>query len=742
MSTQNSAVSDTETINLSSKEVEQIENILGRKPNMLELELFSLLWTEYASYKNSLKWQKILPLDGKNVVIKAFEENAGAVDIGDDMVCVFKLESHNHPCAVQPRSGVSTGLRSVTRDIFSMGARPVAVLNSLRFGNSRRDTTRWLFDEIINGLADFERVFGIPVVGGEMFFNNAYNSNPIVNTMVIGAAKREDLIPAVAKGKGNFIAVIGALTSKEGFNDEPVAAEEMSDNSVSEFSLDGLSNLDIEVRLFRMIQELNSKKKIIGIQPIGSLGIIGAVIEMVARGNSGVEMNVDAIPISEHDLSPREILLSETWGRMLVCFPPDFSDEIKNLKNKYNVHFGIIGEVTDCQNYNLYSGNKLLAQIPVKYLKMASEAPVYEPEFNIDKIDSCFFNIDDLEEPDHYPKIIKQLILSLNIASKKWLGKKFEKSFHSEDLSSKFPSDASIISTRENGKALVATVDCNPLYMTSDPFVGAQIAVAEAARNIVCAGGQPIAVSDCLNFGNPNDPVAYGAFVASVQGIAESCNLFKIPVVSGSVSFYNQRSIEGRILPVIPTPIIGMVGLLKKAELHTVLSFKYKGDMIFLVGKSRNDINGSEYLRAIFGIETSAPPFYLPEEEARLHKVISGMIGKGLVRSVHDISNGGLFFTLLESAIPMEFGFDITSDAEIRKDAFLFGEAQSRAVVSVSAEKQDKFIDFMLEQDYPFSTLGHVTRGEIRVDDESYGFIGDYKKMFENRLREWQDGAI
>ena len=735
MSTTETTIFDAETYNLSSDEFARIEQILGRKPNHLELEIFSILWSEHASYKNSMKWLNILPYKGEKVIIEAGKENAGAVDIGDGLACVFKIESYNHPCAVQPRLGASTGLRVVTRDIFSMGARPLAFLNSLRFGNTRRDTTRWLFDEVVNGMVDFEKGFGIPAAGGEVFFNNTYNSNPIVNTMVIGVAKSENLISAVAKGNGNFVAVVGVPTEVE-YSNVPTI-DIIEGNPINDFSLNELNNPDAEVHLIKLIQVLIAKKIVIGIQPIGAQGIAGAVTEMAARGNSGI-----IIESNDDELSVRDIISTESYGRILICFSPEHSNEIEKLTKISNLDFKILGKVTDDQQFSLYSGESLCAQIPVKYLGRAGEAPIYDPEFIPVNTESHHYNAEDFQEPDHYPKVVKQMVNSLNVASKKWLVKKFEKSLHIEDLSVKFPSDASIIDTGVAGKALVATVDCNPSHMTSDPFIGAQIAVAEAARNIVCAGGHPLAVSDCLNFGDPKNPEAFGAFVASVQGITEACNLFKVPVISGNVSFYNQCSVEGRILPIIPSPVIGMVGVLNKAEQHTILSFKHKGDMIFLVGRSRNDINGSEYLKVVHDIEVSAPPVYIPEEELELHKAITGMIENGLVRSVHDVSNGGLFFTLLESAIPMEYGFDVTSDAEIRKDIFLFGESQSRVVVSVSAEKQDKFVDFMVEQDFPFSILGHVTRGEIRIDDESYGFIGEYKKVFENRLKEWQEGAI
>lgn len=741
MSANEVTIYEAETFNLSSGEFERIQQILGRKPNLLELELFSILWSEHASYKNSLKWLELLPRKGENVVIEAGKESAGAVDIGNGLVCVFKLESHNHPCAVQPRLGASTGLRVVTRDVFSLGARPLAFLNSLRFGDGERDTARWLFDEVVNGLADFEKGFGIPVVGGEVFFCNAFNSSPIVNNMVIGVARKEELLSAVAKGEGNQIAIVGVSTGSEGIDGDAFAADLISDTDTKGIAVDYLKNVEVEVKLSKLIHKLIQKKLLIGVQPIGAQGIAGAVTEMAARGNAGVLLRTDKVPLRDPDLSPRDILVSETWGRMLLCFTPENTEKVKKLALEQGVDFGVIGEVTNDEQFSLYEGDLLLASLPVKYLGLGGKAPVYDPAFDEDISLTGDCQVEAFPEPDHYPKVVKQMINSLNLASKKYLSKKFSRSLRAEDTSSKYPSDASIIEIEAGGQALVATIDCNPGYLQVDPFKGAQIAVAEAVRNIVCAGGKPLAISDCLNFGNPNDPKAYGAFVASVKGIAEACKLYGIPVISGNVSFYNQRSVDGQILPVVPSPIIGMVGSLKKAEQHTTLSFKHKGDMIFLIGRSRNDINGSEYLRLVHKAEVSQPPVYLPEEEQELHQVVAGMIDKGLVRSVHDVSNGGLFFTLLESAVPLGFGFDITSDAEIRKDAFLFGESQSRVVVSVSPAKQDLFVDYMVEQEFPFSILGHVTKGEIRIDDESFGFVDDYAKLFESRLREWVEGA-
>ncbi len=731
---------DAESFNLTSEEFEQINNILGRKPNMLELEIFSILWSEHASYKNSLKWLALLPKQGERVVIEAGKESAGAIDIGDGQVCVFKVESHNHPCAVQPRLGASTGLRVVTRDIFSMGAKPLAFLNSLRFGNGSRDTSRWLFEEVITGLADFEKGFGVPVVGGETFFCDAFNTSPIVNNMVVGVAKKDELISAIAKGEGNLIAVIGVATGSEGTDGDAFTSDYIDDIGIKEFPINYIRTVEVEKELHNIIKKLIANKLAIGVQPIGAQGIVGAITEMAAKGKAGVKVFTDQVPVNSTELSPRDILISETWGRMLVCFKPENKKEIEHLAKKFKVEFGIVGEVTATNVFTLQEGDKEMANIPVEYLGLGGKAPIYDPVWEINNEPATNVNIEDYPEPDHYPAVVKTMMSSLNLVSKTWLDTKFTLSSRKDNLNLKYPSDASIIEVEENGKALVATMDCNPGYMTTDPYKGAQIAVAEAARNIVCAGGIPLAISDCLNFGNPNEPKAYGAFVQSVKGLAEACKFFDLPVVSGNVSFYNQRSLDGHIVPITPSPIIGMVGILKNATKHTTLSFRHKGDMIFLIGRSRNDVNGSEYIRKVLRINESLPPFFDIEEEKKLQEVVAGLIDNSLVRSVHDVSNGGLFFSLLECAIPLEFGFDITTDAEIRKDAFLFGESQSRIIVSVSAEKQDVFVDYMVEQKFPFSVLGHVTKGELRIDDESYGFVNDLKVTFENYLKIWVEG--
>ncbi|TLX75692.1 phosphoribosylformylglycinamidine synthase subunit PurL [Labilibacter sediminis] len=741
MDTNDKIVQTSENLNLSQSELELISEILKREPNEFELDVFSRLWTEHASYKNSLKWLGKLPKSGEKVIVEAGDESAGAIDIGDGYVCVFKIESHNHPCSFQPRLGALTGLRIVNRDVFTMGAKPVAFLDSLRFGDGERDTARWLFSEVIKGIQDFEEGIKVPVIGGEVFFDQGFNSSPIVNNMTVGVARKEDLISGIAKGEGNVILLLGALTGKDGVDNDSFAADFITDNGSDTFSYEQMVDSNIEISLLKAVKVLNEQKLIVGIQTIGAGGIVGAATEMAARGKSGIQLNTAKIPVREGDLSDREKLLSETWGRMLVCVEEANLPKVMELLQPIQLAFSQIGEVIEGEELICKNEDVLLAQIPVSYVGLGGNAPIYEREIQEPAQNRIKeLKISDIPEPDHYQEVIQKMMTSLNLVSKDFLTEIFDESLLSDTLSNKFPSDAAFVYVKEADKTLALTVDCNAYYVEADPYVGAQIAVAEAARNIICGGGTPLAVTDCLNFGNPYDPEVFWQFTKAVEGLSDACKKINTPVVSGNVSFYNQRSVEGRLTPTSACPVIGMVGLVESAEHHTVLSYKHKGDMIFLIGKSRNDINASEYLNFYHKQKSHSAPYFDIEEELEIQEVIKQVIRKDLVRSVHDISSGGLFFNLLESAASLNFGFDITTDAEIRKDAFLFGESQSRVVVSVSPQKQDDFVDFMLEAGVAFSVLGHVTKGEIRIDDESYGFIQNIKEKFTGYLKKWAEG--
>jgi phosphoribosylformylglycinamidine synthase len=731
-------LADAERLNLSADEFNLIQQILGRSPNGLELEIFALLWTEHACYKNSLKWLELLPSKGKNVIIGHGRENAGAIDLGNGLACVFKVESHNHPCAVQPRLGASTGMRVVARDVMSMGAKPLAILNSLRFGDNSRDTARWLFNEVITGINDFEVGFGIPVVGGEVIFNKGYNSSPVVNNMVVGVVSKDEILKGDASDEGSVIAIIGAPTGKDGIDEDAFDADLITLLETKSISIEQLRDVTVEKQIFHAIQQMNHEHWLEGVQTVGAQGLVGAASEMAARGNCGIELTLDKVPVREL-LTGREILFSETWGRMLLCIKPRYVEKIREIAEAHQLSFAIIGDVIPALNLECFFNDEKIAHIPVHHVGLGGNAPVFDRPYAEPANKPAAVEVDDVPEPDHYPNVVKQMMKGLNIASKKWISDKFDKSIKHDSINHRYPSDAAFVELEGKQQALVVTMDCNSNYVKADPYMGAQIAVAEAARNITCAGGEPIGVTDCLNFGNPYDQHVYWQFVMAVRGLAKACDTFKVPVISGNVSFNNQRSEEGKIIPIVPTSVVGMVGIVQMHGHHTTLTFKQKGDMIFLIGRSRNDINASEYLSIIHNRESGAAPYYREEEEVAVQSVVRQLIQQELVRSVHDVSNGGLFFTLLESAIPLEFGFDITTDAEIRKDAFLFGESQSRVVVSVAPGKQDDFIDFLMESGVSFSALGHVTKGEIRIDDESYGFVHDLKTKFEAVLKKWVD---
>jgi len=740
METSIPTLAEAEKLNLTSKEFDRIKEILKRTPNALELEVFSLLWSEHASYKNSLKWLKTLPTKGKNVLVEAGKESAGAIDLGNGMACVLKIESHNHPCAIQPKLGANIGLRVVTRDIASMGAKPVAILNSLRLGDGKRDTAKWLFEEVSKGMCEFEKGYNVPIIGGETFFSKGFNSSPVVNNFAVGLVDKTKLLSGVAKGKGNLILVIGALTGKDGIDEDVFTSDNLTGVDTKPVPIELLMDVSVEKHLQEAIEMMNAEGLLIGAENIASQGIVGSVCEMAVRGQVGVKLQLERVPVREEGLKARELLLAQTWSRMLVCINPMNLDSVMEVVKKQSIAVGVVGEVIDGDLVECYMGEDLVATIPAKYVGLGGEAPVYDPEYTSNGVEATDIKLEHFDEPDHYPDVIKKMLVNLNVASKSWLTDKFDQSGSNEGDNSNFPSDAAFVDVKGTEQALAMTIDCNSAYMKTNAFKGAQIAVAEACRNIVCGGGVPMGISDCLNFGNPNDKEIYGTFVDSIKGITKACNDFGVPVLSGNVSFFNQRSEEGQLKPITPTPVIGMVGLVENKRHHCTLSFRHKGDMIFLVGKSRDDVNSSEFSSSVLNIKYSLPPYYDVEEEKELQDAVSGMIRKGLVRSVHDVSNGGLFFTLLESGIPLEFGFDITSDAEIRKEAFLFGESQSRVVVSVSPAKQDDFVDYMIETGVPFSILGHVTKGEIRIDDESFGYITELKEEFEQRLGNWVEG--
>ena len=714
----------------------------GREPNYTELSIYSVMWSEHASYKNSIRWIKTLPREGAHLLVGAGEENAGVVDVGEGWGCAFKIESHNHPCAVEPYQGAATGVGGINRDIFTMGARPVAQLNSLRFGDLRNARTRWLLDGVVRGIGDYGNAFGVAVAGGEVFFDSSYETNPLVNAMSVGLVREGEMISAVARGEGNPVFIVGSSTGKDGIHGATFASANVTEESEKDIPSVQVGDPFAEKVLMEATLELAKTKALVGMQDMGAAGIICSTSEMSEKGGCGMRIDLDKVPKRQADMQPYEILLSESQERMLAVVKKGCEAEVQAIFAKWDISCVQIGEVTAGPDLEFYAGGALVARVPAASLVLGGGAPVYEREYvEPAYYEECKrFDISMVPEPEDIVAVARKMTGLPNVASKRWVYEQYDTMVGNYNLSINVPSDAGIVGIRGTSRALALTVDCNSRYVYADPCVGAMIAVAESARNVVCAGGRPVAITNCLNFGNPYDKEVYWQFVGAIKGMKEACEAFGTPVTGGNVSFYNQSTIGGEERAVLPTPVIGMLGVLEDSSKRMGLSFQHKGDMIYLLGESKDDISSSEYLVNCCGIKRSPAPYFNLSEECALQTVVGELIARELIESAHDVSLGGLFVTLLESSMQHELGFDITSDAEYRLDAFLFGEAQGRVVVSVSAEKESPFLDLMMERNVPMHALGHVTKSEMRVDDVSFGFVHDYKQLYNDALGKILDG--
>ncbi|MFO7878677.1 MAG: phosphoribosylformylglycinamidine synthase subunit PurL [Bacteroidota bacterium] len=725
-------------LGVNEEEFKMIEDYMGRKPNFTELSIYSVMWSEHASYKNSIRWLKTLPREGGRLLTGAGEENAGLVDIGNNLACAFKIESHNHPCAVEPYQGAATGVGGINRDIFTMGARPIAQLNSLRFGNLKKDSTKWMLEGVVKGIGDYGNSFGVPVVGGEVFFDESYNTNPLVNAMSVGIMKKGRMVSAIAEGAGNPVFIVGSSTGKDGIHGATFASADITEDSAEDIPSIQVGDPFQEKLLLEATLELIETGVVVGMQDMGAAGIICSTSEMSEKGKSGMRIDLDKVPLRQKNMEAWEILLSESQERMLVVVKKGKEAEAQKVFDKWDINCVQIGEVIDEDKlYFSYKGREV-AEVPASTLVLGGGAPVYEREYKepdyIKKHKK--FRIEAIEEPKDYRQVAEFMLSQPNIASKRWVTEQYDSMVRTNNMSTNKPSDAGVVNIKNTNTALSLSVDCNSRYVKADPKTGTMIAVAESARNVACSGAKPTAITNCLNFGSPYNPEAYWQFVMAIEGMGEACKAFKTPVTGGNVSFYNQSSIKGKTVPVFPTPTIGMLGIIEDKSYHTGLSFKRKGDMIFLLGRSKNDISSSEYLYNYHGVKHSPAPWFDLNFELKLNNILQLLAQKQLVESMHDISDGGLFVTLAESAFEHNLGFDITSDAEVRKDAYLFGEAQGRVVVSVDPDKEEEFIDLMLDNDFPFSTLGHVTKGDMRVDDVSIGYVKDMKNLYMTALEE------
>jgi phosphoribosylformylglycinamidine synthase len=722
-------------LGLRPEEFDRIKEILGRVPNFTELSIFSVMWSEHCSYKNSIVWLKTLPKDGPRMLAKAGEENAGLVDIGDGIACAFKIESHNHPSALEPYQGAATGVGGINRDIFTMGARPIAQLNSLRFGDINQERTKWLIKGVVKGIGDYGNAFGIPTVGGEVFFDECYNINPLVNAMSAGIVKVGETISATSYGVGNPVYIVGSATGKDGIHGAAFASKDITEDSVNDLPAVQVGDPFQEKLLLEATLEVIKTGAVIGMQDMGAAGIICSNSEMSAKGEHGMVIYLDKVPTRQANMKPYEILLSESQERMLIVVEKGKEKEVEAVFEKWDLNCAIIGEVTDTKRLHYYMNGELVADVPADDLVLGGGAPVYHREYKEPAYfaENKKFNIDDVKQESNIKKVMMHLVNHPNIASKRWVINQYDSMVGTINMSTNEPSDSAVVNIKGTDKAINLTVDCNSRYVYADPEVGCAIAVAEAARNITCSGGEPVAITNCLNFGNPYNPEVYWQFVGAIKGMGAACTKFETPVTGGNVSFYNQSSDEG---PVFPTPTIGMLGVMDAKEYRMTLNFKEAGHLIYLIGESKNDISSSEYLASYHGIKASPAPFFDLEMEYETHQVIKGLIRNKLILSAHDVSDGGLFVTLMESAMVKNLGFNIETDDSIRKDAFLFGEAQGRIVVSIRPEQQEAFVEYMSLNNIDYSYLGDVTSSEILIDNESYGEVAEYKHRYEHAIEE------
>jgi len=672
------------TMGLTDEEFQLIKSIIGRGPNYTELGLFSVMWSEHCSYKNSKPLLRKFPVSGEHV-LQGPGEGAGIVDIGDEQAVVFKIESHNHPSAIEPYQGAATGVGGIIRDVFSMGARPVALLNSLRFGELDTPRVKYLFEEVVAGIAGYGNCIGIPTVGGEVNFDPCYEGNPLVNAMCVGLINHKDIKKGQAHGVGNTVMYVGASTGRDGIHGATFASEELSDASEEKRPAVQVGDPFMEKLLLEACLEVVQNDALVGIQDMGAAGLTSSSAEMASKAGMGIEMNLDLIPQREAGMTAYEMMLSESQERMLLVVEKGREHEIVELFEKYDLHAVSVGRVTDDKMLRLLHNGEVVAELPVDAL--AEEAPVYhkpstEPAYygEFQAMENYVPELKDSKET------LKQLLAQPTIASKEWVYGQYDYMVRTNTVVAP-GSDAAVIRIRDTKKALAMTTDCNARYLYLDPEVGGKIAVAEAARNVICSGARPLAITDCLNFGNPEKPEIFWQLEKATDGMSDACNVLSTPVIGGNVSLYNETNGEA----VYPTPVVGMVGLIEDIDHITTQHFKTAGDLIYVIGETKEEFGGSELQKLlnagkIFG---KAPSIDLTVEAKRQEQILAA-IQAGVVASAHDISEGGLGVAIAESTFgPTSVGANISIEGN--EVAALFSETQSRFLLSVRPEHKAQF---------------------------------------------------
>lgn len=716
-------------VGLSQQEYDLICNRLEREPNWLELSMFGVMWSEHCSYKNSRRLLKTLPVTGTHI-LQGPGENAGVVDIGEGLAVVMKVESHNHPSAVEPYQGAATGVGGIIRDIFTMGARPVALLNSLRFGELDNSRTRYLFENVVKGIGDYGNCMGIPTVGGEVYFDGHYRGNPLVNAMCAGVMRHEDIKYARASGSGNPVMLVGAATGRDGMGGAAFASVELTRESQERKSAVQVGDPFMEKLLLEACLELFKTDAVVAVQDLGAAGLTSSCCEMASRGNSGIAIDVLKVPRREENMTAVEVMLSESQERMLVVVGRGREKEVSKIFEKWGLHGTVIGEVTDDCLLTILEGSQVVAKLPARLL--ADEAPMFtrssrKPEYIEEK---TVFEMVEVAGGD-MNSLLARLLQRPSIASKEWVYEQYDYMVRTGTVTGP-GSDAAVIGLREAKKAIAFTIDGNSSYCYLDPFKGSAIAVAEAARNLVCSGAKPLAITDGLNFGSPEREEIFWQFEESIAGIAEACRVLETPVISGNVSFYNETE-EGAIFP---TPIIGMLGLIEDVSKTVRSHFKNEGDVIVLLGENTVELGGSEYLKMMAGDTLGKCPNIDLERERLLHTLCLEAINERLLTSAHDCSEGGLAIALAECCFFEGIGADITLRDTLRADALLFGEAQSRIVVSLDNSKLTRLEELSDNLDFPIEIIGRVGGDSLKIRIGGNEVISSPVREMEKHWRE------
>ncbi len=720
---------------LNEEEWEKIIKILGRAPNYTELGVFSVMWSEHCSYKNSIAMLKTLPRSGERLLVKAGEENAGLVDIGDGLAIAFKIESHNHPSALEPFQGAATGVGGILRDIFTMGARPIASLNSLRFGPLDKPRNRYLFDNVVKGIAHYGNCMGIPTVAGEVYFDECYSGNPLVNAMTIGIVKHDSVKSAISKGEGNTVMIVGSSTGRDGIHGATFASVELDEESEAKRSSVQVGDPFTEKLLLEATLEVSRKNYVIGIQDMGAAGITCCTSEMSAKGGYGMVLDLSGVPLREPNMSPYEIMLSESQERMLVVVRRGFEEEVKAIFKKWELNCVEVGKVTDTKDLQLFMDGKKVGKVPAWDLVLGGGAPVYERETKEPEYFKEVRNVDlkILPEPKNYNEALLKLLSSHNIADRSWIYRQYDYSVRTNTAVPPGSSSA-VIRIKGTNKAIATKTDGNGRYTYLNPYRGGAIAVAESARNVVCSGAKPIAITNCLNFGNPYDPEIYYQFKNTVLGIGDACRAFDTPVTGGNVSFYNE-SPSGAIYP---TPVIGMVGLINDVSHITTSWFKNDGDFIMMLGTIKGELGGSEYLKLVHNLVAGdAPTIDLPFEK-RVHNACLEAIRKGIVNSATDISDGGLAVAIAEACISnpdKPIGASIYISRKLRNDVLFFGESQSVIILTINENRLLEMERIASKNIIPCVTIGRVKdNGRLRMNRIIDVSLDEIKTVYTNAI--------